>query len=286
METLKLIFLALVQAFTEFLPVSSSGHLVLSKSLLGIESQGALLELLLHVGTLVSVCLYYRKRLGALLSGAFRGEKSAWVYALYVLLSMVPAGLVYVCAGDAINHLYEQPKVVSFLMIFNGAVLLSTGLFERRWRARMEAAGTQDAADPTQLPADKGGLSVLRVLAMGLGQAVAVLPGISRSGSSISAGRFVGLDSRAAAEFSFVMSIPVIAGGALLEFLDAWSASKETGEALLAGFSAGDALIGMVIAGVFGYLSLAVLIRLIGRGKFWVFGAYCLMLGLLASCLL
>lgn len=281
METLKLIVLALVQALTEFLPVSSSGHLVLAKELLDIESKGVLLELLLHAGTLGSVCVYYRKRLWKLVSGLFRLERTSWRYALYMLLSMVPAGLLYVCGGDRVSEVYETSGVVCWLLVANGLFLLSTGLFEKRWRRRAE--GKDVAAGAAETAPEQGGLSVWRVLAMGIGQAIAVLPGISRSGTSISAGRFAGLDSRIAAEFSFVMSIPVIVGAAILEFLDALEAAHATNASLAGGFSGFELLSGMVVSFVAGYLALVLLIRMIGRGRLWVFGAYCLVVGLLAA---
>ncbi|MGN0843646.1 MAG: undecaprenyl-diphosphate phosphatase [Kiritimatiellia bacterium] len=283
METLKLIVLALVQALTEFLPVSSSGHLVFAKNVLDIESKGVLLELLLHAGTLGSVCVYYRKRLWKLVSGVFRLEWVSIRYALYILLSMVPAGLLYASGGNRISEIYETSGVVCWLMVLNGLFLLSTGLFERRWRRRAEERAVSEGAAMETAPAE-GGLSAWRVLAMGIGQAIAVLPGISRSGTSISAGRFAGLDSRIAAEFSFVMSIPVIAGAALLEFLKALEKAREMNEPLAGGYSGLELLSGMAISFVAGYLALALLIRMIGRGRLWVFGVYCVVAGLLAAC--
>lgn len=283
METLKLIVLALVQALTEFLPVSSSGHLVLAKSALDIESKGVLLELLLHAGTLGSVCVYYRKRLWKLVSGVFRLEWVSIRYALYMLLSMVPVGLLYVCGGNRISEVYETSGVVCWLMVLNGLFLLSTGLFERRWRRQAEGRGAISEESAMEAAPAEGGLSVWRVLAMGVGQAIAVLPGISRSGTSISAGRFAGLNSRIAAEFSFVMSIPVIAGAALLEFLKALEAAQEMNEPLAGGYSGLELLSGMAISFVAGYLALALLIRMIGRGRLWVFGVYCVVVGLLAA---
>lgn len=268
METLKLVLLAVVQGLTEFLPVSSSGHLVVAQSCLGVgaQAEGPTLELFLHAGTLLSVCVFYRRRIGELLAGLFRGRREAVRYALFVLVSMVPAGIFYAGLKDEIDRVYDMPHVVGALLILNGAMLLVSGLAER---------GAKAAAGESGATAD-GGLTFRRALAMGIGQAFAVLPGISRSGTSIAAGRIFGLGPREAAEFSFLMSIPVIAGGAFLESLDAW---KETGS-LIEGIPLGSAILAALVGAAVGYVALRLLVGMLVRGKFWVFGFYCFAVGL------
>jgi len=106
---LKIMVLSVVQGLTEFLPVSSSGHLVLAKHFLGLESPGVSLELFLHGGTLLAVIVFYRAKLLALLLGFFRGERAALLYALWVFVSMIPAGAMYVWKGDAVETAYGSP---------------------------------------------------------------------------------------------------------------------------------------------------------------------------------
>lgn len=264
-ETLQILFLSVVQGLTEFLPVSSSGHLALAQRALGVSSPGARLELFLHVGTLLSVCLFYRRRLAELIGDFLHGRRAGWLYAGWVLLSMVPAGFVYLFAKDPIERLYDAPRVVGALLVLNGLLLLCSALADRRDRA-----------------APRGGaLSWGRALAMGVGQALAVLPGISRSGTSITAGRLAGAAPKDAAEFSFVMSIPVIAGAALLEFVGSAGADKAAGLPVPLWTALAAAAVGAVV----GFVALCAVVRLVSRGRFWVFGLYCLAVGAAALAL-
>ena len=264
-ETIKILCLAVVQGLTEFLPVSSSGHLVLAQRFLGVQSPGPDLELFLHVGTLLSVCLFYRRRLASLLADLARGRRAGVLYAAWVLVSMVPAGVVYATGSDFFDRIYDSPRTVAALLVANGALLLLSALPERRSRAERPLDG-------------------LRALAMGVGQAIAVLPGISRSGTSISAGRLFGLGPKQAAEFSFVMSIPVIAGAALLELAETGRIRAALDGAEIPGFpvAIGPALAAAALAGAVGYAALRAVVRVLDRGSFWAFGPYCLAVGALA----
>ena len=266
-ETVKILCLAVVQGLTEFLPVSSSGHLVLAQRFLGVKSPGPDLELFLHVGTLFSVCVFYRKRLVSIFADLARGRRAGVLYAAWVLVSMVPAGLAYACGKPFFDGIYDSPRTVAALLAANGALLLLSALAERRSRAGREKP-----------------LDGLRAFAMGVGQAIAVLPGISRSGTSISAGRLFGLGPKQAAEFSFVMSIPVIAGAALLEFAETGRIRAALDGAEIPGFpvAIGPALAAAALAGAVGWLALRAVVRVLDRGAFWAFGPYCLAAGALA----
>jgi undecaprenyl-diphosphatase len=268
-DTIKILCLAVVQGLTEFLPVSSSGHLVLAQHFLGVESPGPDLELFLHVGTLLSVCAFYRRRLASLLADLARGRRAGVLYAAWVLVSMIPAGVAYACGKSLFDRVYDSPRAVAALLVANGALLLLSGLAERRAAARPR---------PLDGP---------RALAMGVGQAIAVLPGISRSGTSIGAGRLLGLGPKDAAEFSFVMSIPVIAGAALLEFVETGRIRAALDGAAIPGFpvAIGPALAAAALAGAVGYLALRAVVRVLDRGAFWTFGPYCLAVGALALAL-
>ncbi|MBR1609057.1 MAG: undecaprenyl-diphosphate phosphatase, partial [Kiritimatiellae bacterium] len=197
-ETLKLLALAAVQGLTEFLPVSSSGHLALAQKFFGVEAPGTRLALMLHAGTLATVLVFYRRRVAWLVTSVLRGRADGFRYAGCVLLSMLPAGVAFALFRDSVESMTARPRVVGALLLFNAFLLFFFGA-----TARTKRSGS--AATPW------------RAFAMGFGQAFAVLPGISRSGTSIGVGRLAGAGPAQAAEFSFIMSVPVIAGGVLLE---------------------------------------------------------------------
>ena len=259
MQTIHVLILAVVQGLTEFLPVSSSGHLVLAQRALGVQTPGPDVELFLHLGTLVSVCVFYRRRLLELLGSFLRGERAGWLYALWVVVATVPAAVFYKACGERIDALYDSHRAVAALLLLNGVLLLLSALADRR---------------KTEKP-----LGFVRALAMGVGQALAILPGVSRSGTSISAGRLFGLGPKAAAEFSFIMSIPVIAGAAVLEFVAADDRLAAGGATDTFPVPIGPALAGTVVAAAVGWIALRTVVRLLERGAFWMFGPYCLAVG-------
>lgn len=258
-DTLRLMCLAAVQGLAEFLPVSSSGHLVLAEKVLGVESPGPGLELLLHAGTLVSVCVFYRKRIAELFGSVLRFEREGLAYAGFVLVSMLPALAFYAAAHDAIDSAFDSARAVGLLLLANGCLLLLSALTDR-------------------LRPSGGGPTLPRALAMGVGQALAVLPGISRSGTSIHAGRLFGMSPRNAAEFSFLMSVPVILGAVVLKARDGFSGA-------LAGIPAPAAVLSAVVSAAVGYAALRVVVGLVSRGRFWVFGVWCLVAGAAAVAL-
>ncbi len=254
---LKLQILAIIQGLTEFLPVSSSGHLALARSWLGLEQPakaGPLLELLLHVGTLVAVVFYYRKRIAELLSGLVRRDASSWRYALAIILSCIPAGLLYFLANEQIESAFDRPLLIGCLLMVNGLVMLSLRYAPKQGK-------------PLNLP---------RALAMGVAQAVAILPGISRSGSTYTCGRWCRTESKDAFDFAFLMSIPTIAGAILLKVKD-FGAVADMGGGMVAGV-----LVATVLSAVVGLAALKLLSLLRVTGRMWLFGTYCLALGAIA----
>lgn len=273
-DFLKVAVMAVIQGLTEFLPVSSSGHLALAKHFMGLESPGTTLEIFLHAGTLVAVVLFYRKKLLALLSGLFAGKRGSVVYAAWVLLSMAPVAAVYAVGKDAIESQYDNPAFVAWALCATGAVLSATALAGRRNAKKMSA-----------LDADGGArFKWLHALAMGAAQAVAMLPGVSRSGSTIAAATLMGVKPKEAAEFSFIMSIPVIGGAVLLDILKiAKGADVAAAEA---GFAAWQYAAGAALAGIVGLAAIKGLIALLGKGKLWGFGVYCIVVGATALCFL
>jgi len=263
-EFLDVTVLAVLQGVAEFLPISSSGHLVIVQHLLDMNVPGMRLEIFLHVGTLVSIFAFYRRPIAEIMAGLFSHESgrrlAAWGYAAKIILSALPAVVVYFTFKKTVDDMFENVRMVGALLMFTGAVL----------------AGTRF------LPRGRREVGFLRAFLMGCGQAIAILPGVSRSGMTLAAARMGRVSSEEAAEFSFLMSAPLIAGDALLHIQEAFSSSSAE---ILSGPSWGAIAWGAAVSAVVGYFSLVILLRAL-RGKwFWLFGPYCFTAGLLVVCL-
>ena len=247
---IKVILLAVLQGVAEFLPISSSGHLVIGQRLLGLDIPGLRLDLALHFGTLLSIFVFYRATVVRIVS------RCEWRYVLKIVLSAVPAILVYFPFRDSIDALFENARMVGALLMFTGAVLVGTRYLPRGHRE----------------------ISPWRALVMGLGQALALLPGVSRSGMTLASARAGRVDPEQAAEFSFLMSAPLILGGVLLEVAKALegAGADSAGEVSWAACAVGAA-----VAAVVGFFSLKLLMRSLKGRWFWLFGPYCLAAGLL-----
>jgi undecaprenyl-diphosphatase len=251
------IILGLVQGLTEFLPVSSSGHLVLSQELMGVEDKGVTFEILVHFGTLLSVIIYFWKRLWGLFLSIlppFKEERKEDRKMIgYLAIASVPAAIVgFSPLKDHFEGAYEKPALVGLLLVLTGAILFLPRLLKTK--------GTKE-------------VGIKSAIAMGLGQALAILPGVSRSGSTIVSGMVSGTKSSAAAEFSFLMAIPAIAAASLLEVKDLVTIETE----LLGAYIAGG-----VVAFLSGLAAIYTVLAAIRRGKFEYFGVYCVIAGLLA----
>ena len=256
---LKVVLLAIIQGITEFLPVSSSGHLVLSKHFLGLDATtGATLEIVLHAGTLVSILVFYWRHLGQIASGVFRGEKSAIRFVLLVLVGCIPAIVFGLTAKDNLEEAFLHPRFVSCTLMATGLFLVATHF-----------------AKP-----GKKQVGWVSGLVIGLSQAIAMLPGISRSGSTIGTARFLGIDPKEAAEYSFLMSAPLLAGVSLLAMMDLLENGNTSGNSAL------ELILGFAVSAVVGYFSIKWLVSLLQRGRFWRFGIYCLSIGIFTFALL
>lgn len=242
----KVLILAIVQGLTEILPISSSGHLVLAKHFCGLHSPGVTLEVALHVGTLLSILIYYRRSLVQFV----RGLPGSWQYAAALAIGTVPAVLVGLSLKDRIEGTFGEPRLAAGMLCVTGVILLSL-LFGRR--------NSRD-------------LRLSDALWIGLAQAIAILPGISRSGSTIAAARHLGVEPGKAGEFSFLLSAPVILGSGMLV---AGDVAKEG----LGDVTAASLVLGVAVSAAVGYAALAVLARLLSSGRFWLFGVYCLAAG-------
>lgn len=261
---LKILFLSVLQGIAEFLPISSSGHLVAAKTFLGIETEGVSLELALHAGTLLSICIYYIGMLRGLVLDLIAGKRGAWQYAGAIVLSMVPAGLAYAMVGDWLEEAFSDVRFVGPALMATGILLLTT--------RREKTADSAPVSEPSIAP--------VKALWMGVGQVVAMLPGVSRSGTTIWVARLCRVPATEAVRFSFLMSVPVIAGACALKGIKAFCCAEAT-EAAAASVPGWMLLVGGLVAAVVGYLSLRFLVRMLSRGYFWVFGVYCLLAGLL-----
>ena len=248
-------FLAILQGIAEFLPVSSSGHLVIGQHVLGVKDAGLQLDVFLHAGTLLSVALYYRKSLWRIVADR------DFVYAAKILMSALPAVAVYAIFKEEVEQLFNNTKMVGALLMFTGAVLAGT---------RLLPVGTKD-------------VSFLRALWMGCMQAVALLPGVSRSGMTLAAARSGKVEPSKSAEFSFLMSAPLILGGMLLEILKMFSSADGAAQE---GVGLGLLVWGALLSAAVGYFSLVALVKTLKGRWFWLFGPYCVTAGILTLCFL
>jgi len=248
------ILLGILQGLTEFLPVSSSGHLVLAQQLLtGFDGPAAAFDVLLHGGTLAAVLIYFKVDLVQIFHGMARPSDGGWRLPILLVISSVPAGVVGVFMSDMIEPLFSSPKVAAGGLLLTGCILAAA------WQ--MRGRGHRTLAD----------LTVWSTLLIGLAQALAIVPGISRSGSTIAMGMFIGFSGKEAARFSFLLSIPAIAGALLLES----GVLAETGMPL-------DYIAGAMSAAIVGLASIALLMKLLDRENILPFAVYCLALGVLS----
>ena len=259
MEIWEAIVVGIVQGLSEFLPISSSGHIALTQFLLGVRVAGEevepdiTFELVLHIGTFLSVVIYFRRRLFDLFLSLFQKERTEERKTIVLLIiATIPATVAYLAFKDFFEGAYNNPVLVGIFLLVTGAVLL----LPKWYRAKETEFGLKQA------------------LWMGIAQAFAVLPGISRSGSTITAGLMSGSRPAKAAEFSFLMFLPAIGGGMLLKADELLNIAKsDAGMAYGAGFLA---------AFLSGLLAVYLVLSAIKRGKLEYFAYYCFVAGLAA----
>jgi len=249
MTLLDAITLGAIQGITEFLPISSSGHLVLGQALLGIVLPGNEFEVITHLGTLLSVFCIFWTDIIKLISG-IRDIKTQ-KYILYLTIATIPAVVVGLTSKSFISVLFESIHLVSISLIFTGLILfLSQKLIQRSET-----------------------MTIKKGFLIGLSQAIAIIPGISRSGMTISMGLALGISGKEAAKFSFLLAIPAITGAGILTLMDtSFSTMTIPASSLIAAF---------LSSFIIGYLSLKWLFGLLESGKFHLFGYYCILIGLL-----
>lgn len=254
MSLLEAIFLGVIQGAAEFLPISSSGHLVMAQVVLDIEIPGVVFEVAVHVATLLSVLLVYRTRVTEVTLGALTGDRDAYHYIGLLVVATIPAGLLGVFARAPIEALFESPFTP-------GVALLVTGAF--LWSSRAPLARAESPRP-----------GWIAAVLIGVAQAVALVPGISRSGATVVAALWLGIEAREAAAFSFLMAVPAIAGAAVLQMPDIQEAGAT-------GLSVGAVTAGSVVAGVVGVLAIRTFVSMLARRSFHFFAPYCWGVGVL-----
>jgi undecaprenyl-diphosphatase len=266
-DWLEALVLGIVQGATEYLPVSSSGHLVIAQHLFGLEEPALFFDIVLHLGTLVAVIWYYRKDLVKLALETFAGLQNlasghSWKettrlypgfrFALLIAVGTIPTAVIGLTFEDTFERLFGSVRLVGFMLIITGTVLLLT---------RLARSGGREAS----------GLRWSDGLIIGVVQGLAITPGISRSGVTIAAALLLGIERETAARYSFLLSIPSILGALLLRMGGADNGVDTTALA-----------VGFIAAALTGYFCLALLVRVVKRGRLSWFAPYCFALGLLA----
>ena len=267
MDIIQGIIIGIVQGLTEFLPVSSSAHLVFIQNILGVESSLAF-DTFLHLGTLIAVLWFFRYdiykmlkswwlSIGDILQGRFTEgfkedpyKRLAW----YVILATIPVGIVGVLFEDSVDALFSGALYVpAFFLFVTGTIL---------YLSQRMTSGNINYDNITKKEA----------LFMGLGQACAILPGLSRSGTTIAAGLTIGLDKEFAAKFSFILSIPAIFGAFILQL-------KDIGSAMDANFL--PVFLGFIAAIISGYMAIKWMLDLIQNKSLYIFSYYCWAVGII-----
>ncbi|MFC1556998.1 undecaprenyl-diphosphate phosphatase [candidate division KSB1 bacterium] len=260
------LILGLVQGITEFLPISSSGHLVIFKQILSIPELPVTFDIVFHFATLLAVLTRFYKDIHVILnsfihglSSLFRGKSFRTIYdqdaafrlLIFLLIGTVPAAVVGLIFKEAVIGLFASPAAVSIFLIITGLVLLSTWWIPRHYSE----------------------MTYGQAFLIGVAQACALLPGVSRSGTTIACALWLGIAPEKAARFSFLLAVPAIFGALLLQLFEVPFGELRQQAGLL--------LIGAAAAYASGLAAIIVLLRVIERGKFFWFGLYCVALGTL-----
>ncbi len=260
------IFLGLIQGLTEFLPISSSGHLVISQHLMGLRDPELLLDISLHVGTLLAVLIFFWADVRVMLTESIglartvflrrstcRGQFPHAILTLWVLLSVIPTALIGIIIQSCFREIFGSTLVVGIMLMTTGTILGVSRLIPDHFTSRKE-------------------VGLISAMAVGLAQGAAIIPGISRSGATIVCGLFCGLDRELAGRFSFLISVPAIIGALVVEF----------DMAEVSGIGYIPFLTGIFTSFLVGLLALKVTMHFVRKGKLYWFLPYCFLAGIVA----
>lgn len=262
MTNIETILLGIIQGLTEFLPISSSGHLVVFKNLLGFKEPELLLDASLHLGTLLAVCIYFRSDLKRMVGEIWELVRSKGDHrfrlkphaslALMVVIGSIPTALIGIIFKDPLERLFGSVTTVGVMLMVTGIIVGST-------RFVPKAHGKLTEVGP------------LIALAIGTAQGLAIIPGISRSGSTIVCALIFGLSRELAGRFSFLLSIPAIIGAVILQ-LDAEAVARVGVVPIILGF---------LSSALVGFMALKLLMEMVKKGQFYYFAPYCWAIGIL-----
>lgn len=262
MTLTKAIILGVVQGLTEFLPISSSGHLVLAQSILNVTEPPLFFDVMLHFGTLLAIIVFFYKDIWDIVSSIFgrdpnviyrnsnyKTKKSARLFAWYIIVGTIPTLIIALILKKTVEKAFSDPLIVSIMLIITGIILWLS--------ARVGQRGKQ--------------LNTIRAIIIGVVQGISALPGISRSGSTISTALMVGIDGEQSARFSLLLSLPAVFGATILELNDVDSFNVPII----------SVIVGVLIAFVVGYISISLLVRSLKQGRFSIFAYYCWAIGII-----
>ena len=247
------ILLGVLQGITEWLPISSSGHLALAQNIFGLDVP-VVFDIFIHIGTLAAVCIFYRKDIFSILKSLARFDLKSkeTKLALLIIAAMIPTAIIGFAFKPFFESMFSSNVLIGIALILTGIILYVAS------KARL-----------SNKP-----LSLVPALLIGIFQGIAVAPGISRSGSTISAGLLQGINAKEAARFSFLLSIPAVIGATIFEDKDAAIMIDPT--VFL------PYVIGAAVAATVGYFSIKFLLRLLEERKFHLFAYYCWLVGIFA----
>ena len=248
MSLLEAMILGIIQGLTEFLPISSSGHLVLAQSLLNIDQPGNEFEILVHIGTLFSVLIVFRNDIINLLTSL--QSKKSQKFIILIIIGTIPAIFIGLGLKDILESFFDDLAIVSIALIFTGLILCSTFLINNKKNNEH---------------------TILTSIFIGCAQAIAIIPGISRSGMTISVALLLGISPKEATKFSFLLAIPAIGGAGILTAFNMDINNSEIYQ--LSGF------VGMLTSFLIGFIALKWLLIWIEKGKLYYFGLYCIIIG-------
>jgi undecaprenyl-diphosphatase len=258
----KTVLIGVVEGLTEFLPVSSTGHIILAEELLHFEGPpGKVFEIVIQLGAILAVCVLYRAKIFSTVTGVARRQPVALHFAATVIVAFLPAAVVGVAAHKYIKALLDKPVVVAIALIVGGFAILIIERFALRPRIK--------SVDEIDLKT---------ALFVGVCQCLAMIPGVSRSGATIMGARVFRVDRATAAEFSFFLAIPTMIGAAVYDLYRNWSTLDWHGSGLIA--------LGFVVAFFSALVVVAAFVRFISRHGFAVFAWYRIVIGAVALVLL
>lgn len=259
-DFIKAIILGIVEGVTEFLPISSTGHLIVASDLLDFQALNGTFEIFIQLGAVVAVVLYYRSRLWRQVL-ALREGREGWRFWLNLFIAFLPAAVLGFLFADVIQAALFNPTVVALALIVGGIVFL---VVERRL--------PPPSGDQMELSAEADPMHWRQALGIGLAQTLALIPGMSRSGASIIGGLLVGLGRPAATEFSFFLAIPTLGLATVYSLVRSLDQLRPDDMLNLG--------IGAVVSGVVAWLSIGWLLRFVSRHNFVPFGVYRILAGL------